>query len=71
MGVLIWLIDVAAIAGASVVNHRYGGGSAWIDFFAVAFGFLILLAIGKNLTDASVKKFSKKQDAIDYLNSIS
>ncbi len=63
-----WLAGFCSAAtpvAISVVNHRYGGGSTWIDAFAVILAFVTILSLSVLMLGFSFR--GTKDDAIKYL----
>lgn len=61
-------ISIASIVGMSVANHRWGGGSTWIDALAAVLGFATLVSISLSVTGNGFR--GTKAQAIQYLNSL-
>lgn len=47
------LLNIGVIVGISVANHRWGGGSAFLDALAVVLGFSTLIALTVRKTQSS------------------
>jgi hypothetical protein len=63
-----WATSIAnllLIVGVSIANHRWGGGSSWIDALAVVLGFMLLLAITWRKTETNWR--GTIDEAIEHL----
>lgn len=60
--------SLAVTIFVSVANHRWGGGSTWIDSLAVILFFLTLFALVSRKEKTSWR--GSVDEAIDYLKSI-
>ncbi|MEQ8822737.1 MAG: hypothetical protein RIC14_00005 [Filomicrobium sp.] len=59
------LTNLAVIAGVSIANHRWGGGSTWIDSLVVILGFAVLVGMVFRKTERSWR--GNIDEAIDHL----
>ncbi len=67
-----WLqgtLMLGVIAGMSVANHRWGGGSSWIDALAVVLGFISLCSTAMPSRNGSFRGTPKQ--AIEYIGKLS
>lgn len=66
-----WLSSIATIGlltAMSVANHRYGGGSSWLDALAVLLAFWTLMAHAVSKAKTSFR--GTKDEAIKHIQTM-
>jgi hypothetical protein len=66
-----WLSSAVSLGMAtamSVANHRFGGGSTWVDALAVILAFIVILARVANKSKTSFR--GTKDEAIEHIRSM-